>query len=149
MPISAGDEDAQGSRSSDSVAAAADPTNVGDLPATTAAASSPSTHPSPFAGDAWLDANAVWRRQSATTTSCKGSRAKDNGDSKEDVNNSPSSSLPCRYYLEGVVTGDVSESRVGWFRRSGGAWTSLPAGEGDGGGPWEAFSAKEVSEALG
>ncbi|CAN0145841.1 unnamed protein product, partial [Ectocarpus sp. 8 AP-2014] len=32
---------------------------------------------------------------------------------------------------------------VGWFRRSGGTWTSLPAGEGDGGGPWEAFSARE------
>ncbi|CAM9780477.1 unnamed protein product, partial [Ectocarpus fasciculatus] len=145
MNALAGDEGTQGSGSSDSTASAAEPASAGGLPATTAAVSPPSTSPSPFAGDAWLDANAVWRRQSATTTSCKGSRAtsEDNGDRKRDGDKHASSFLPCRYYLEGVVTGDVAESRVGWFRRSGGAWTSLPAGEGEGGGPWEAFSAKE------
>ncbi|CAB1110550.1 unnamed protein product [Ectocarpus sp. CCAP 1310/34] len=148
MPASAGDEDAQGTGSSEPTASAANTTSAGDLPATTAAASSPSPSPSPFAGDAWLDADAVWRRQGATTTSCKSSRVtpEDKGDSKRDGDKRASSSLPCRYYLEGVVTGDVSESRVGWFRRSGGAWTSLPAGEGDGGGPWEAFSAREGSK---
>ena len=58
---------------------------------------------------------------------------------------------PCGYYRDGVVTAGISESCVGWFRRSGGVWAVPPSGaggggggDGDGGGPWEAFSAREV-----
>lgn len=46
-----------------------------------------------------------------------------------------------------MVTGDVPEDRVGWFRRSGGVWTLLPPGEGEGG--WKAFSTREVSIGVG
>lgn len=115
--------------------------------------------PSPFAGDAWLDASAVWRRSSdrrseqetrltgtaATSVGAAGCGSKDVEDG--------CASGPGGYYRDGVVTTGVSESCVGWFRRSGGVWALSPGGvgvggggggDGDGGGPWEAFSAREV-----
>lgn len=96
---------------------------------------------SPFAGDVWLDANAVWRRSA------------DAGCGADDAKEGCTAGL-CGYYRDGVVTTGVSESCVGWFRRSGGVWALPPGGgsgggggEGDGGGPWEAFSAREVGGA--
>ncbi|CAM9890286.1 unnamed protein product, partial [Hapterophycus canaliculatus] len=125
-------------------------------PATTAtrspAASTMSASPSPFAGDAWLDANAVWRmrrkrrRRAAAAATPTGTAGKATGAATATTTMTNTGAddgpqHPSRYYLQGVVTGDVSEDRVGWFRRSGGAWALVPAGEGE--GVWKAFSARE------
>eukprot|EP00903_Cladosiphon_okamuranus_P007816 g7562.t1 len=139
-----------------------DPTPDLGTSATTGVNAAAAPCPSPFAGDAWLDAGAVWRRSSnwrredetrvegaagagaagaAGAAGC-GSNGVEDG----------SASGPCGYYRDGVVTTGVSESCVGWFRRSGGVWALPPAGvggggggggDGDGGGPWEAFTARE------
>lgn len=75
---------------------------------------------SAFVGDAWLDADAVWRV------------AEDS-----------------RRNLEGVVIEGVLEEAVGWFSRSGGVWALTGDGEAEGGGgsrgPWKAFSTREVN----